>query len=209
MIGFSIFDLLVYQNFLNAPIYVDFEEFSQCMNEGAGLIIEHWPQAYQELAGRVQLLAPLCPAREHNGLAPHNASVHGFRGLVTSSARPSYLAAQTLLHETGHNRFSSIYDTFRIFLNDEETRAYSPFVKQQRPLYALAHGIFAFLQDLHLSVRLLGKVPQVADLSLERYVDKLRVAVRTGLDNLHTSARLDARGRELTAGFERALAAVC
>jgi len=172
------------------------------MSGGAAFVQRYWPEAWDEFRRLISVLAPL----EAVGLRPHNASVHGFRGLITSSPRPSYLAAQTLLHETGHNKFSSIYDLFILFDNEEGNQAYSPFVGTDRPLSAVSHGIFAFLQDVHISLRLRGQVDQIRDLNLDRYIDKRRFAIDTAIGNLKRTVSLAERGRQLMAGFEKALA---
>jgi HEXXH motif-containing protein len=191
-----------------SPIYfgiadTEFAAFSDALASGAELVHRFWPEAWSELIKRIHTIAPLEPT----GLRPHNSSVSGFRGLITTSGRPTYLAAQTLVHETGHNKFSSICDLFRLFENEDGVEAYSPFVKMQRPLSAVAHGIFSFIQDIHISMRLRGHVTQIAELSLDRYIDRTGQSVTTALDNLKRTAILTERGQQLVVGFERAVAA--
>lgn len=189
-----------------SPIYFgitddEFSNFCVSISSGAKLVHQYWPEAWREIASRIRTVAPL----RTSGLQPHNASVHAFRGLITTSARPGYLSAQTLVHETGHNTFSSICDVFTLFQGQTEPTAYSPFVKTQRPVSAVAHGIFSFLQDIHMSIRLQGKVSQIGTLSIERYIDTSRKSVKIALDNLKGACSFTDRGEQLIHGFERAL----
>jgi HEXXH motif-containing protein len=180
---------------------VDFVRFRDCLDEGAELVQQFWQDAWKELVANIFVIFPLRPL----GLTPHNASVHGFRGLITTSARPSYLAAQTLLHEAGHNKFSSILDVFTLFNNEEDERYYSPFVKDTRPMKSLFHGVFAFLQDLHISLRLLGQVKEIEGVSLEKYVTKTRERIKETLGTIHVHAKLTDHGSQILSGFDEAL----
>ncbi|WP_019503202.1 JmjC domain-containing protein [Pleurocapsa sp. PCC 7319] len=191
------------------PIHFDisdreFEYFSDCMSDGARIIFQYFPDTWSRITAFIQAIAPL----NSQGMMPHNASIEGFRGLITSSPRPSYLAAQTLCHETGHNIFSSISDVFKLFNNDISTMAYSPFVEEMRPLNTLAHGIFAFLQDIHLSLRIRDHIDQIDELSIERYIEKTSKKVQQGLNNLKRKSNLTIHGDQMISGFDEALSVI-
>ncbi|MFO0579685.1 MAG: HEXXH motif-containing putative peptide modification protein [Polyangia bacterium] len=118
------------------------------------LIRANWLEAFRELCLGVSVILPL----QSRGLEPHNESVHAMRGLVASSARAGHRAAQTLVHEAGHNKMSSVLDVFTLFHNRDDELCYSPFVGIPRPMAALFHGVFSFLQDMRVTRRLMPQV---------------------------------------------------
>lgn len=151
-------------------------EFGAAMSSGAAVLREHWPQAWQELTESVRILLPL----QSRGHEPYNYSVHGFRGLILSSPRYSYLAAQTLAHETAHNKMSTLVDLFPICRNSDET-VVSPVVGAERPLINVFHGAYAFSQELALTRRLIGAVPDLPGLSMTRYLQRTTDKVASAL----------------------------
>ena len=180
---------------------VGFEYFAHCMSEGAALIQTYWPAGFREFVEGISLLLPL----SSQGLEPHNASVHSFRGLITSSARPSYFAAQTLLHEAGHNKFSSVLDCYKLYRNPDDELHPSPFVGSLRPFSALLHGVFSFLQDIHITQRMVGHVPEIRGFSMERYLAKIKRRVTQAITTIREHAQLTPAGEELMQGCERML----
>ncbi|MBH8608354.1 HEXXH motif-containing putative peptide modification protein [Thermoactinomyces sp. CICC 10521] len=176
-------------------------DLNRCLDEGIGLVRAFWPEAFAELNEQISCILPL----KSKGYLPYQTTIKAFRGMIATSARPSYLAAQTLVHETGHNKFNSVLDLYHLFENDPGVLFYSPFDDDQRPLTWIFHETFAFLQDIHISGRLLGAVEQIEDLSLERYLRKTSERVEKALDMIRKHARLTAEGERIVAGFEEAL----
>lgn len=181
----------------------EFALFQRCMVEGCVMLAEHWPEAWRELAESISVVMPL---RTH-GLVPRNASVHTFRGLITSSARPGYLAAQSLAHEAGHNKFSSVLDCCILYENSEDELYHSLFVDAPRPLSALLHGVISFLQDILVSRRVLGRVPEIEGAPLARYLEKITARVVQSMQTIRAHARLTAAGEGMVQGCEEALRA--
>jgi HEXXH motif-containing protein len=171
-------------------------ELIACLDDGLDLVRTHWWEAWDELDAAMDVAMPL----HSDGLRPHNESIPAFRGLVRTSARPSYLAAQTLVHETGHNKLNSILDLLPILASDE-TVHHSPFVGADRPMLAILHGIFAFTVDAHVSARLLGMVEPVAGTSIERYLGRLRDRLAEAHRTVAQHADLTVAGERLHAGF--------
>lgn len=181
----------------------EFESFRATVATGAGLIKTYWPELWSDLKTDISCVAPLSSF----GTIPHNESVHGFRGFIALSARPSYLGAQSLAHEAGHNKFSTICDIFKLFEN-EENFAFSPFVEDDRPLEALGHGIFSFLQDIAITKRLEGAVESLPRHSLDEYYTFTRRKVGLALSLLKETAKLTVRGEEFLHGSELAFNAL-
>ncbi|WP_437798663.1 aKG-HExxH-type peptide beta-hydroxylase [Sorangium sp. So ce693] len=191
-----------------SPLHLDItdaelDEFRASMTRGLGLVRELWPAAHEELEEGIRLVLPV----RSLGLDPHNGSVAGFRGLITSSARPDYMIAQTLVHETAHNKLSSILDVFRLATNPDDELHPSPFVPMPRPMSALFHGAFSFIQDLHMTRRMLnGGVPSPPEAPMEKYLQKIEGRVKMAIGTILRRARLTPEGDAIVAGMERALA---
>lgn len=161
--------------------------FANYLEEGLVLLGDHWSEGYADVIACVQRTMPLA---SNGTMDPLNLSVHALRGLVATAPRGSYLSAQLLAHESGHNRLSTIIDLFPLILNNENEQFYSPFVKAMRSPYALLHGIFAFTRDLEITRRMRGRVTELPGYSLDKYYVKLR-------DNL-SSALVTARKMRYT-----------
>lgn len=174
-------------------------DFCAKLTEGIGLVRQFWAEAYQEIKISISLIVPLRGA----GFAPNNYSVHAFRGLIATTARPSYFSAQMFCHEAGHSKFSSILDLFKLFEGGEETVHYSPFVRQVRPLANLFHGVFSFLQDLQMSRRLIGRVDEAGGPSIARYATNIGLRIEQALQIIRADARLTEQGQRLFEEFER------
>lgn len=167
------------------------DELIACLDQGLDLVRTHWQPAWEEIDAAMSLVMPL----DSEGLRPHNESTPAFRGLVRTSARPSYLAAQTLVHETGHNRLNSIVDLTSPLASDR-TVHHSPFVGQDRPMLAILHGIFAFTVDAHITARMCGKVEPIEGAPIEPYLEWL-------VDSLAQAHRTLAAHADLTESGER------
>lgn len=179
----------------------EFHLFEKSMTAGMSLVEEYWAAAYQGILIEVDTILPL----QNKGLAPNNWSVDNCRGLVACGSRPSYLASQSLVHEAGHNRFGSILDLFHLYDNPSSERYLSPFVGNPRPWSAIFHGVFSFIQDLYLSRRLYGKVPEIEGLSLIRYIDDITRRINEGLKLINQHAQLTDHGRALVTAFEEVM----
>ncbi|MCX4245100.1 aKG-HExxH-type peptide beta-hydroxylase [Paraliomyxa miuraensis] len=166
-----------------------FEAFRAAMGSGAERLAAAWPAAWDEVADGVRWLLPL-PDR---GLDPHNYSVHALRGLVVSSPRRDHRCAQTLAHEAGHNRLSTILDLLPL-CRDPGQVVVSPVVDAERPMSFVFHGCFAFAQDVALTERLLPLAAAAERASMERYLDQCRRKAGAALDVLRRDARLTTVG---------------
>ena len=175
--------------------------FQRTLAAGVELITQNWPEAWAEMKTFVAALLPLHP----EGLSPHNASLQAYRGVIGIAARPTYLAAQSLVHETGHNKLNTVLEIYRLYENSEDELYHSPFVDAERPLSALVHGIFSFLQDLHVTQRLIGRVEQVAHLSMEKYTFDVAARVKQALRTVQHNCQLTQDGQSLVRGFHEAL----
>ncbi|WP_157357542.1 aKG-HExxH-type peptide beta-hydroxylase [Amycolatopsis nigrescens] len=164
----------------------DMDRFRQDFGAAAQLLCDVWPQAWTEVRHCVERLAPMPFA----GLRPHNYSVHAFRGMIVSSPRPAVMAAQTLVHETGHNRMSTIIDLLPLCTNPAD-RAISPVVNADRPLTAVFHGCYSFAREVHLTRMLLEHgVDSVPTTDMRRYLAERAGIVRAARDLLLERADL-------------------
>lgn len=159
-----------------------------------------WPEAAARVRGVVAQVMPIESQGEH-GNRPFNYSVHAFRGLIMTSGRAGHLAAQTLAHETGHNRFSSMVDLFQIAHNAEES-FYSPFVDAERPLINLFHGVFAFLNDVHMARRSAAAGGNGDGPAIVPYIGDVTDRLRTALDTLVKNAQVTVHGQQLLDAFQ-------
>ncbi len=175
--------------------------FGARLEDGAALVRAFWPAAWDELAEHIVQIMPV----EDRGLAPHNASVHAFRGLVTTSARPSYLGAHSLVHEAGHNKLSTLADLVLLVGEDDGAMLLSPFVDAPRPPINLVHGVFSFLQDVAVSRRLAGRVETVGGVELGPYAELQEGRIRAAAATLRREARLTEAGERLIAAAEEVL----
>lgn len=167
-----------------------FERFHHAMRSGAELLARAWPAAWHEVAAGLRWLLPLPPG---DGLEPHNYSVHAFRGLVVTSPRRDHRCAQTLVHEAGHNRLSTILDLLPLCADPAQV-VVSPVVRAERPMSFVFHGCFAFAQDVALTERLLSMAPAGEHASMERYLDETRRKAGAALELLRREATLTAVG---------------
>ena len=132
---------------------------------------------------------------------PHNESSHAFRGLVCTAPRPSYLAAQMLVHEMTHNKMSSILDLFELFKNSESESFYSPFVNAERPLANLFHGVASFLNDVCISEKIHGKVQEFPEAPILKYIRKNLDRIDQALETIQKQAVLTESGQSVLQGF--------
>jgi len=168
---------------------------------GLALVRRHWIEGYDEVIDTIHRVLPL----ESDGtLNPRNESVHELRGLVATTPRPSYLAAQMWMHESGHNRFSTILDLYDILPPCGEL-FFSPFVQRLRPPNALLHGIFSFIRDMEITRRLRGQVDEIPGYSMERYFQKNLEKLRAAMDTVRTQFQPTPMGARLVEGFEHAI----
>lgn len=190
-----------------SPLYLDIPDdelnsLREEMNRAMHLLDKHWPAARAEIERGIGLILPV----HSRGLRAHNASVAGFRGLITSSVRPAYMLAQSLVHEAGHNKLSSLLDVVRLSQNADDELFYSPFVDTSRPITALIHGVYAFLQDIHITRRMLsGGVAGLSEAPMEKYLQKIEARVRSTVATIRAHARLTEHGEVLVSGIERGL----
>ena len=178
----------------------EFDAFRRQMEEGSTLLRVVWPEAWAELQDTVQEVAML----PSHGLEPHNATVQTFRGLVTTSGRPGWLAAMSLVHEAGHNKLWSILDVFRLFEDDTQVWQ-SPWVDQPRPMNALFHAAFAFLQDAYLARRLDGWAAPIGGLSPKAYLEQTVSRLALVIGTIESNVRSTPHGTQLVAGLRAAL----
>ncbi|CAL9638205.1 aKG-HExxH-type peptide beta-hydroxylase [Streptomyces sp. enrichment culture] len=180
---------------------VDVARFHDEFTEAAELLRAVWPEAWEETRSCVERLLPMPWA----GLRPHNYSIHAFRGQIVSSPRPALMAAQTLVHETGHNRMSTLIDLMPLCSNPED-RAVSPVVNADRPLTAVFHGCYSFAREIHLTSLLIDKgVPEVPTTDIRGYLAHRTEIVRAAWALLHERARLEPVGAAILAEVERIL----
>lgn len=175
----------------------EFSSLCNCLSEGVTLVEQYWPEAYFELMENIQMVLPLKP----QGHDPHNETISAFRGLIRTSARPSYLAAQTLIHEMAHNKFNSILDIFTLFKSYED-EYWSPFVKSNRNVFAIMHGIYAFLNDLNISLRLSGNVTEITKLSISEYSIELIKNLEEAINIVSEKISLSVDGVALFSGIQ-------
>ncbi|MFE4670494.1 HEXXH motif-containing putative peptide modification protein [Streptomyces sp. NPDC056716] len=164
----------------------DVERFRRDFGDAADLLREVWPQVWDEIVACVERLVPMPFA----GLRPHNYSVHAFRGLIVSSPRPAVMAAQTLVHETGHHRMSTIIDLLPLCTNPTD-RAISPVVNADRPLTAVFHGCYSFAREVQLTRMLIERgIPSVPATDMGRYLAERATIVRAAWEVLRDRADL-------------------
>jgi HEXXH motif-containing protein len=174
----------------------DLYDFEGVVRSGLAVVDRHWAPAGQTVRRVVSQVMPL----DDRGNLPWNNSVHGFRGLILMSPRGSYLGAQTLCHETAHNRFSTIVDLFPLAENPDDV-VFSPFVAQDRPLTSLLHGIFAFLNDIQMAIRCEPSFRDTAGPAIAPYIDKTFAQLDEALRTLHATIRPTHQGERLVHGL--------
>ena len=157
---------------------------------GMRVLAEHWPIGLAEVQRSVHTIVAL----KGEGLSPMNASLTEFRGLVGTTARPSYLSAQSLIHEAGHNRLDTLLDLVPLTDNPPAQLYFSPFVQTARPMDRIAHGALAFLQDVVISRKLHGRVEEIPGWELEPYIARMAALVDDGLAVIRAHAVLTDAG---------------
>jgi HEXXH motif-containing protein len=177
-----------------------FATFCDAMRSGAETLAAAWPAAWREVADGLRWLLPL-PDR---GLDPHNYSVHALRGLVVSSPRRDHRCAQTLVHEGGHNRLSTLLDLFELCADPAKV-VVSPVVGATRPMSFVFHGCFAFAQDVALTERLLPLASPAERPSMARYLDESRAKAGAALDVLEREAEVTPVGAAVLSEIARVL----
>lgn len=163
----------------------------QSVNDGVDLIRSYWPYALEDLFINVGMLSALAS----EGLDRHNETIPAFRGLVRTSARPSYLSAQMLVHESAHNRLNSIMDVFDLL--EADLPLWSPFVRSERPATAVLHGAVSFINELELTSRLFSGAPLLRNNSMERYVNRGMANLKDALAALQQLRGWTAAGRTI------------
>lgn len=188
------------------PLWMDLGEedkqaLAQALGDGMTILSEEMPEMFDEVTRSVDVLVPV----RGRGLEPLNESVHAMRGLVAISARPDYLAAQSLVHETAHNRLSSLLDVHRLVLNPDREQYRSPFTGSDRPMVNLVHGVFSFVQEVALNTRLYGHVYEHPGYELASYTGMLVERIGEALDTIRRHGRLTSSGDSLIHRIELAL----
>lgn len=174
---------------------------AEAVGDGMTILRDRAPDAFGEVMRTIDVLVPV----RGRGLDPLNESVHAMRGLVAISARPDYLAAQSLVHETAHNRLSSLLDVHRLIENPDHERHRSPFTGSDRPLVNLLHGVVSFVQELALDARLRGHVREHPGWELATYDATLVARIDEALTTIRRHAQLTEPGHALVARCVRAL----
>lgn len=199
-----------YSDFLpkNTPLPVPLDpaalhSFAAAVAGGLRTVDTHWQPAGQVVRRVLTQVMPL----QDKGNEPWNHSVHGFRGLMLTSARRPYLMAQSLCHEAAHNRFSTIVDLYPLATNPEAV-VYSPFVFDSRPLVSLLHGIFAFLNDITMAVHCDDGSHDEAGPSITRYTERLHDQLARAMETLRATMHPTPRGEQLLAGLSATFAQV-
>lgn len=176
----------------------EFVVWSRAMKAGLEIVKDVWVEAYEEILENIFQVMPIRP----DGLNPHNYSIHAFRGIILCAQRPAYMLAQSFVHETGHNKFSTITDIYTLIDNKEEKTFISPFVNKPRTFIPIFHGIFSFLEDLYISKKMLFKVSEVSEGSLERYIKLISGRVEEALGIIKQNAPLTEDGHKLYHSLE-------
>lgn len=177
-----------------------FREFCGAMLSGAEALAAAWPAAWREVREGIRWLLPL-PDR---GPAAFNYSVHAFRGLIVSSPRRNHRCAQTLAHEAGHNRLSTLLDLVDLCA-DPSRVVTSPVVNAARPISFVFHGCFAFIQDVVVTERLLPSASNSERASMERYLDEARRKTAEALKVLRRETAPTAVGEVVLSEIAEAL----
>lgn len=168
----------------------EFIEWEQSLRDGLNIIKNTWIEAYEEISENIFQIMPI----RSKGLNPYNYSIHAFRGLILCGKRPNYMLAQSLVHETGHNKFSTVTDIFTLIESNQETTFISPFTNKPRPFLHIFHGIFSFLEDLYISKKMISKVDEISEGSLERYIKVISGRLEVALDIIGKNAPLTENG---------------
>ena len=166
----------------------------ESVRTGTDVLARCWPEGLAEVRRSIQVIIPL----RGEGLSPMNASLSEFRGMLGTTARPSYLCSQSLVHEAGHNRLDTLLDLVVLAENSPSELYGSPFVKAPRPMSRIFHGALAFLQDVVASHNFRGKVTELPGWELDPYIDRMALLVEDGLSVIRTHARLTEAGERFT-----------
>jgi HEXXH motif-containing protein len=171
-------------------------QLRNAIDEGAFLVREHWPEAMADMLTNIVAFSPLVRKEIK---APDPESIPAFRGLVRTSAQPSYLSAQMLVRECAHSRLNSVMDVFDL-VEGEDSPLRCPFVQSTRPATVLLRGAVSFLNEVELVARLIGHVEPVCKTSMERYLMKRMTDLRQALATMQQFPNWTAEGGRVVAG---------
>lgn len=177
----------------------DVERYQAALGEGMAFLDRVWPEGAADVRAFVSVAVPL---EDDQGPDPNNQSVHAFRGLVATSPRGGASSAQTWMHESGHNKFSTLMDlSLLVDEGNASTTIFSPFVGTERPWQALLHGLFSFARDLEATRRLMGVVPEPTGMPLDSYFNCHLQRWRQALGLAEAGLRFTPQGAKLMGAF--------
>ncbi|MCX4246364.1 JmjC domain-containing protein [Paraliomyxa miuraensis] len=177
-----------------------FARFCDAMRSGAQALAHAWPAAWREVADGIRWLLPL-PDRGH---APHGYRVHVLRGLIVSGPCRDRHGAQTLVHEAGHDRLSTIFDLLPL-CSDPGQVVRSPAVDAARTVSSVLRSGFALAQDVALLERLVPLASADERVPLERELDACRAEAAAALDVLEREVETTEVGAAVLREIGRAL----
>lgn len=178
----------------------ELDDFTSALGTGLATVDAHWPEAAAVVRRTAKQVMPVVS----QGNWPFNFTIPEFRGLVLTSGRHTYLSAQTLVHECGHNRFNTVLDLYSVAENAAEEQ-YSPFVEVPRPLVNIFHGVFAFLNDVHMAIRCQEVFGPADGPAIAPYVKDITERLTVGLETLERHARVTEQGAQLLTAFRAAM----
>lgn len=179
------------------PTQIEIEEIRTSLFEGLDLLRKFWNEALFEVNNYISKIILL--RNFEKKFMPMNYSVHSFRNVVAIAPRPSYFSAQTLIHEAGHNKFSSVFDIYKLY-NDNKIM-HSPFVNLKRPIYSIFHGIISFMSDVHISQILLNYVKEYEGYSMIKYINKNIELIDLSIDAIIKNVDLTKYGKIFIEGI--------
>jgi HEXXH motif-containing protein len=123
--------------------------------------------------------------------------MHVFRELFLNILRPSVMAAQTILHETGHNLMSTFIELAPLCAN-AGVKVMSPIVPKGRAVSAVFHGAYSLACEIYFTwILIKAGIPPVEGANMERYLDERTQVVTEARDVLIGCAELAPIGAQV------------
>lgn len=166
------------------------------VRNAVSLLQRLWPQAWSEIEVMLRWIVPF--------KVDDSFYIPGFRGMVAQGSPSVVRAARNILHESSHNKLSTILELTSVARNPLEL-IYSPFVKRPGPATSLIHSCWSFVRELDLMHRLY-RDGLVAD--ERRFVSEERKFYKffeLAFPVIHRDIRLTPFGAGLVSGMEAQL----
>ncbi|MBB5959529.1 HEXXH motif-containing protein [Saccharothrix tamanrassetensis] len=195
--------------FADAPTVPDpltdaeFERWCHQLDDAWSVLVDWHPGYASELSAGLLSLVPL--TREGRLVGASSAAAFG---AIALSEKPSADdLADALVHELQHSKLNAVLELVSLHEADERRHFYAPWREDPRPLNGVLHGIYAFASVVEFWHARRRHVPEHRAAEAD-FVFALRaLQVRSAIEDVAGTARLNEWGRLFLATVSRRLAA--